>query len=122
MAALASLAYNIGLGRLIGSKAWRYFKQNDLDKTYNYMLRYTKAGGVVLPGLVIRRFIEGEVFMGTLHLLREKQIQKWAEERGVKTSDLVARIQSLQTSDERMEQLKKEIQERKKKSKEDKSK
>lgn len=61
--ALVSFAYNLGLGRLIGSTLLRKLNAGDYDGAALEFLRWDKAGGKVLPGLTRRRAAEAALFM-----------------------------------------------------------
>ncbi len=61
-AALVSLAYNIGLDALKKSTLLRKFLAGDLTGAAAEFDKWNKAGGKVLPGLVIRRAAERHLF------------------------------------------------------------
>jgi len=64
--ALVSIAYNIGLQALKGSTLIRKVNLNPNDKTIkNEFMRWTKANGKVLDGLLNRRKEEAELY-GTI--------------------------------------------------------
>lgn len=54
-AALVSFAYNVGVGAFCGSTLVRKLNSGDAYGACNELLRWTKAGGIELPGLVKRR-------------------------------------------------------------------
>lgn len=76
--ALVSFAYNLGIGALRGSTLLKKVKVNPLDATIaNFVvidgapvvgscefLKWVKAGGVVLKGLVLRRAAEALMYQG----------------------------------------------------------
>ena len=61
--ALLSFAYNVGAGALRGSTMARRIKSGRFADAADEFLRWTKAGGRELPGLVRRRKAERAVFM-----------------------------------------------------------
>jgi GH24 family phage-related lysozyme (muramidase) len=62
--ALASLCYNLGPVQFQQSEAFLYASQGDHDAAADSFMRWTKAGGQVLPGLVTRREKEKAVYKG----------------------------------------------------------
>lgn len=76
--AIVSFAYNVGIGALRNSTLLRKVKANPLDPTIaNFVvvdgapvvnscefLKWVKAGGVVLKGLVLRRAAEALMYQG----------------------------------------------------------
>ncbi|MBU3748826.1 MAG: lysozyme, partial [Burkholderiaceae bacterium] len=58
LVAAADFAYNLGLGRLKSSTFRKRLIEGDLDSSAAQLMRWTKAGGKVLPGLVKRRRAE----------------------------------------------------------------
>lgn len=58
LAALADFAYNLGLTRLKGSTLRRRVLAGDWDGACVELAKWTRGGGRVLPGLVIRRQAE----------------------------------------------------------------
>lgn len=60
--AMVSLAFNIGEGALAGSTLLKKHNQGDYIGAANEFLRWNKAGGRVLPGLVKRRAREAELY------------------------------------------------------------
>jgi lysozyme len=58
LAAIADFAYNLGLTRLKGSTLRRRVLEGDWDRARQELGRWTRAGGRVLPGLVLRRAAE----------------------------------------------------------------
>jgi lysozyme len=56
--AAADFAYNLGLGRLKSSTFRRKLIVGDIEAAEVQLMRWTKAGGKVLPGLVRRRRAE----------------------------------------------------------------
>lgn len=55
MGALVSFAFNVGLGTLQRSTLRQKHNRGDFDGVKQELLKFTKAGGKVLPGLVKRR-------------------------------------------------------------------
>jgi lysozyme len=53
--AFVSFAYNVGVGAFCGSTLARKANAGDLVGACNQLPRWTKAGGIELPGLVKRR-------------------------------------------------------------------
>lgn len=63
--ALVSFAFNVGLGNLQASTLLRKLNRGDsLDDVGDEFLKWTKAGGKVLRGLVRRREAERKMFLG----------------------------------------------------------
>ena len=60
--ALASLAFNIGVGALKGSTLMRKHKAGDHDGAASEFARWNRAGGRVLPGLTRRREAEAKLY------------------------------------------------------------
>jgi lysozyme len=56
--ALVSFAFNLGLGGLQRSSVRLAFNRGELEEAGDALLRYTRGGGKVLPGLVTRRAAE----------------------------------------------------------------
>ncbi len=63
-AALISFVYNVGCAAFKGSTLLRLLNAGNASGAANEFLRWNKAGGVVSQGLVDRRFIERDVFLG----------------------------------------------------------
>ena len=63
LAALTSLAFNIGLGNLRHSTLLKLLNAGDFEGAANQFLRWNKAGNKVLPGLVRRREAEKQLFL-----------------------------------------------------------
>ena len=61
--ALVSFAYNVGPGAFKRSSVLRAVNNRDFENVPRYLLRWVKAGGRVLRGLVRRRKAEGKLFM-----------------------------------------------------------
>lgn len=61
--ALTSFTYNLGEGALASSTLLRLLNQGDYASVPAQMMRWTKAGGVDLPGLVRRRKAEADLFV-----------------------------------------------------------
>jgi lysozyme len=62
--ALVSFSFNVGLGTLQRSTLRAKFNRGDYEGAAEEFLKYTKAGGKVLKGLVNRRNDERAMFMG----------------------------------------------------------
>lgn len=62
--ALVAFAYNIGIGAFKTSTLLKKLLQKDYTGASQEFLRWTKAKGKVLPGLVIRRRAEHLLFLG----------------------------------------------------------
>lgn len=61
LAALADFAYNLGASRLAGSTLRKRFNAGDIPGAQREIRKWTRAGGRVLPGLVIRREAEAQL-------------------------------------------------------------
>ena len=61
MAAIADFAYNLGLSRLAGSTLRKRVNANDWSGAADELRKWVFAGGLKLPGLVIRREIEARM-------------------------------------------------------------
>jgi lysozyme len=62
-AALVSFAYNCGVGNLKSSSLLKHFNSGKIQEAAQEFLRWTKAKGVVMPGLVRRREAEKALFL-----------------------------------------------------------
>ena len=62
-AALMSLAFNVGVGAVTGSKLLRRLNQGLPEAAADEFLDWTRAGGRELPGLVRRRRAERDLFL-----------------------------------------------------------
>lgn len=62
--ALVSFSFNVGLGTLQRSTLRQKFNRQDYAGAADEFLKYTKAGGKVLKGLVKRRNDERALFIG----------------------------------------------------------
>ena len=58
LCALVSFAYNLGVGRLQTSTLRRKVNEQDWDAAKLELMKWTRGGGRVLPGLVKRRAAE----------------------------------------------------------------
>lgn len=58
LAAIADFSYNLGLTRLAGSTLRRRLLAGDIEGAKIQLKRWTRGGGKVLNGLVIRRAVE----------------------------------------------------------------
>ncbi len=63
--ALVSFAFNLGINALIKSTLRKKFLAADVGGAADEFLRWNKAGGKVLPGLVKRRKAERELFLAS---------------------------------------------------------
>lgn len=63
-AALTSFVYNVGCGAFKDSTLLRLLNAGNDAAAADEFLRWNKAGGEVVQGLVDRRFIERDVFLG----------------------------------------------------------
>lgn len=70
--ALVSFSFNLGLGTLQKSTLRQKFNRRDYTGAAEEFLKYTKAGGKVLKGLVNRRNDERALFLG----LNRQRIQE----------------------------------------------
>jgi lysozyme len=61
-AAMIDFAYNLGVGRYRASTLRRRVDQKDWDGAKEQLMRWTRGGGRVLPGLVRRRKAEAALF------------------------------------------------------------
>ena len=59
---IVCFSYNLGLGTLSRSTLLKKLNAGDYDGASQEFLKYTKAGGVVLKGLVARRQAENQLF------------------------------------------------------------
>jgi lysozyme len=64
MDALVSFSFNLGLGTLQRSTLRAKFNRGEYESVAEEFMKYTKAGGKVLKGLVNRRKDERALFMG----------------------------------------------------------
>lgn len=63
-AALISFVYNVGLGAFCGSSLLKDLNANDYGAAANELIRWVRGNhGEVLPGLVLRRQKEKELFL-----------------------------------------------------------
>lgn len=58
--AVADFAYNLGLTRLKGSTLRRKLIAGDMAAARTELMKWTRGGGRVLPGLVLRRVAESQ--------------------------------------------------------------
>lgn len=63
-AALVSFVYNVGCGAFQDSTLLRLLNAGNVTGAADEFLKWNKAAGVVAQGLVDRRFIERDVFLG----------------------------------------------------------
>ncbi len=61
---LAEFTYNIGTGAFLGSTLLRLLNQGKYDAVPAQLMRWTRVGGRVMPGLVARRAKEAALFAG----------------------------------------------------------
>ncbi|MFZ9767208.1 MAG: lysozyme [Candidatus Limnocylindrus sp.] len=64
LAALIDFSYNLGVGRLRASTLRKRVNEQDWDGAAEQCLRWVRAGGVVLRGLVRRREAEAALLLG----------------------------------------------------------
>lgn len=62
--ALVSFCFNLGVGSLQSSTLRQKYNRGDFEGAAGEFLKWTKAAGKVLPGLVRRRQAESLLFMG----------------------------------------------------------
>jgi lysozyme len=65
--ALVSFAFNLGNGSLQASTLRRKLNRGDVEGASNEFKRWVRAGGRVLRGLVRRRQMEADLFLGRSH-------------------------------------------------------
>ncbi len=58
LAALTDFSFNLGLGRLRASTLRRRVNEGDMQSAARELMKWTRGGGRVLPGLVARRAAE----------------------------------------------------------------
>jgi len=58
LTAIADFSYNLGLGRLRASTLRRRLNDGDMQAAARELMKWTRGGGRVLPGLVARRAAE----------------------------------------------------------------
>lgn len=61
LCAIADFAYNCGISALMGSTLRKKINEGKLDEARAQLMRWTRGGGRVLPGLVKRRSAEVEL-------------------------------------------------------------
>lgn len=61
LASITDFAYNLGLGRLRSSTLRKRINEGDYDAARHELMRWTRGGGRVLPGLVARRKTEADL-------------------------------------------------------------
>lgn len=62
LGAIADFVFNLGAGRLQYSTLRRRINQRDWPEVRHELMRWTRGGGRILPGLVARRKIEASYF------------------------------------------------------------
>jgi lysozyme len=62
--ALVSFSFNVGLGNLQRSSLRMKHNRGDFEEAADEFMKWTKAGGRVLPGLVKRRQDERALYVG----------------------------------------------------------
>ncbi len=65
--ALVSFAFNVGTGALARSTLLKHLNRGDYKGAADQFLRWVRAGGRKLPGLVRRRQAERKLFLSELH-------------------------------------------------------
>jgi lysozyme len=66
--ALVSFAFNVGLGNLQRSGLRMKTNREEFEEAAEEFMKWTKAGGRVLPGLVKRRHDERLIYLGGCHV------------------------------------------------------
>lgn len=61
LAAVLDFCYNLGAGNLQASTLRKYINAGLWSKVPDELLKWTRGGGVVLPGLKLRRVAEGQL-------------------------------------------------------------
>jgi lysozyme len=64
LAAVADFAYNLGLTRLAGSTLRKRIAERNWETAATELRKWTRGGGRVLPGLVLRREAEARLLLG----------------------------------------------------------
>lgn len=64
--ALVSFTFNVGAGAFLGSTLLKLLNQGQYDQVPTQLLRWTRAGGVVVQGLVNRRNNEIKLWNGQI--------------------------------------------------------
>ena len=64
LAAITDFAFNLGLARLKGSTLRRRLLIGDIASAVDELRRWTRGGGRILPGLVLRREAEAALLNG----------------------------------------------------------
>lgn len=64
LAAIADFTFNLGPTRLAGSTLRRRIREGRYEEAADELLRWVRGGGRVLPGLVLRRRAERDLFLG----------------------------------------------------------
>lgn len=64
--ALVSFTFNVGVGAFTSSTLLKVLNQGQYDQVPTQLLRWTKAGGKVVQGLVNRRNNEIKLFLGQI--------------------------------------------------------
>lgn len=58
LCAIADFSYNLGLGNLRASTLRKRLNEGDMQSAARELMKWTRAGGRVLPGLLARRTVE----------------------------------------------------------------
>jgi lysozyme len=98
--ALVSFAFNVGVGAMRGSTLIRKLNAGDRTGAAAEFLKWVKAGGRVLPGLVARRKIEQSMFLHG----SASGVHKWLTEneaRWVREYDKLLSVTGTAASDRR---------------------
>lgn len=78
--AMVSLAFNIGLSGFKGSSILKYFNAGQDSKAAEYFLKWNKAGGKIVSGLVRRRAAEAELYLSTSSVTeKEPKEMNWTD-------------------------------------------
>ena len=70
--ALVSFVFNVGSGNFQKSTLLKRLNSGQYSDVPHELKRWNKGGGVVLPGLVRRRRVEGELFMEEIQSANQK--------------------------------------------------
>jgi lysozyme len=62
LGAITDFCFNLGIGRLQYSTLRRRINEQDWPEVQQELMRWVRGGGIILPGLVLRRKTEAEYF------------------------------------------------------------
>lgn len=74
--ALSSFAFNVGGGKFLRSTLLKVVNSGKFEFVGQELMRWTMAGGNVLPGLVARRACEGLMFAGRLKFGKSGELDR----------------------------------------------